>query len=384
MYDGINSFSLLAVPGFILLGELMTRCGMTERLTNLAMHLIGYVRGGLAHVTIMSGMLMAGVSGSSVADSAALGSVLVPFMKKNRYSAEFSAIVVAVAGTMGPIIPPSIGMVVLGSMANISVGRLFLGGAIPGIVMGLYSMVVVYLIARKRDYGKVDIEFDLRKVLRTIADSALALFTPVLIIGGILIGVFTPTETSIIAVLYVLVVGVFIYRTLTPKKILQGLRSSIYSVGSIFFILATAKVFGWILAVEQFDVLFGNTLRAVTSNPTLVLFLVSAFLLILGCFVETLALLILLSPFLFPIVTSYGIDPIHFGIVFMMCLVIGLITPPVGLCMYVACTISDVSIEAFSRELLPFFAALIAALIVVILFPPVATWLPYLLMPVTR
>jgi C4-dicarboxylate transporter DctM subunit len=381
MYDGINMFSLLAVPGFIFLGELMSRCGMTERLTGLAMSIIGHIRGGLGHVTVMAGMLMAGISGSAVADSAALGSVLVPFMKKNGYPPEFAAIVVATAGTLGPIIPPSIGMVILGSMANISVGRLFLGGAIPGILMGLYSMIAIYIIARKRDYGRMAIKFSLKGILRTVIDSSLALFIPILIIGGILMGVFTPTETSIVAVLFVLIVGVFVYRTLSLSAIFEALKTSVYSVGAIFFILAAARVIGWVLAIEQFDVLFGNTLRNITSNPTLVLFLISGSFIVLGCFVETLALLILFSPFLFPIVTGFGVDPIHFGIVFMLSLVIGLITPPVGLCMYVACTVSDVSIEAFTKELLPFFIALITVLIMAILFPSLSTWLPYLLMP---
>jgi C4-dicarboxylate transporter DctM subunit len=202
-----------------------------------------------------------------------------------------------------------------------------------------------------------------------------------LVIGGILLGIFTPTETSIVAIVYVLIIGKFIYKTLKLKLMLEALKTSVYSLGAIFFVLAAAKVFGWVLGVEQFDVLFGNTLKKISSNPILILFLISGFLILLGCFIESLALLILLSPFLFPIVIKFGIDPIHFGIVFMLSIVIGLITPPVGLCMYVACTVANVSIESFTKELLPFFIALVAVLIMVILFPSISIWLPYTLMP---
>jgi C4-dicarboxylate transporter DctM subunit len=382
MQGGVDSFPLLAVPGFLLVGDLMGRCGLTEKLTRLAMNMVGFIKGGLAHVAIMAGMFMAGISGSAVADTAALGSVLVPFMKKDRYSSEFAAMVVAIAGTMGPIIPPSIGMVVLGSMANISIGRLFLGGAVPGVLMGLYSMVVIYFIAKKRNYGRIEMKFSIKELLKAFLDAAFALFIPVLIVGGILLGVFTPTEASIVAVLFVAIIGMFVYRTLRISDIIKSLRDTVYSVGAVFFILAAASVFGWVLAIEQFDVLFGNLLKSITSNPTVILFLISAFILILGCFIETLSLLILLTPFIYPIVKSFGIDPIQFGIAFMLGLVIGLVTPPVGLCMYVACSISKVTIEGFSKELPLFFIALVVVLVMVILFPSVSTWLPNLLMPV--
>lgn len=382
MQGGIDSFPLLAVPGFLMVGDLMGRCGLTERLTRLAMNIVGHIRGGLAHVAILAGMFMAGISGSAVADTAALGSILVPFMKKDRYSAEFAAVVVAVAGTMGPIIPPSIGMVILGSMANISIGRLFLGGATPGVLMGLYSMVVVYFVAKKRSYGKIEMKFSIRDLFKAFVDAVFALLIPFVIIGGILSGVFTPTEASIVAALLVIFIGGFIYRTLKFSDVIGSLKDTVYSVGAIFFILAAASVFGWVLAIEQFDVLFGNLLRTITSNPTVILFLITAFILILGCFIETLSLLILLTPFLYPIVKSYGIDPVHFGVVFMLGLVIGLLTPPVGLCMYVACSISKVTIEGFSKELPWFLIALVLVLVLIILFPPICTWLPNLLMPI--
>lgn len=384
MMDGINSFPLLAVPGFILMGELMTRCGMAERLINVAMIIVGRVNGGLAHVAIVGEMFISGISGSSVADSAAVGSVLLPSMNKRGYSPAFSAAVIATAGTMGPIIPPSIGMVVLGSMTNVSVGRLFLAGAIPGIIMGLYAMVVIYFVVRKRNYGKEEIGFTWREFFKRIEAALLALLAPVFIIGGILLGIVTPTEVSITGVVFVLLVGKFLYKTLPAKEIWESLRSTVYGTGSIFFILAAAKVFGWVLAVEQFDILFANSLRAISSNPTVTMFIISGFLLLLGCVVETLALIILLSPILFPVVISYGIDPIHFGMVFMMNMTIGLLTPPVGLCMFVSCSLANVTIDEFTKEVWPFLVAVVAALLVVIVYPPVSTWLPYLLMPIGR
>lgn len=378
--ESIDSFALLAVPFFILTGELMGHLGITGRLVELSSALVGPLRGSLGHVNVTTGMLMAGVSGSGTADAAALGGVLIPAMKEDGYDSDFAAALTAAAGSIGPVIPPSILMVVYGSLAEVSVGRLFLGGAVPGILMGLSLMIGVYVISRRRGYGSVQ-RTSVRRIARAFVQGLPALSIPVIIIGGIVGGVFTPTESGIIAVVATLVVGL-ISRTLSTGAILAALRGTIALLGPVMLVIAAAGVFGWILTAEQAGQVIAQHLVAVSNVQVVVLLVIVAGLLVLGCFIEVLSVLIILTPVLKPVLAQLAIDPVYFGVLMVFTLSIGLITPPVGLCMYVTCSIAKVSMEQYTKALLPFLGAVLVVNVLLVFFPQLIMFLPNLLMPV--
>jgi tripartite ATP-independent transporter DctM subunit len=376
---GVDSFPLLAVPFFILAGALMNTGGITERLVRLAVALVGRITGGLGHVVVVTNMIMAGMSGSAVADAAGTGSVLIPAMVRAGFGKGFSAAVTAAASTIGPIIPPSIPFVVFGVLASVSIGQLFLGGAIPGVLMGLYLMAAVYVISRKRGYAKGE-RTSLRDLRSAFLHAIPPLMLPLIIMWGIVGGVVTPTEASVIAVLYALFLGAVVYRELSLASIAKIFGEAALTTSTIMFIVAGASLLAWILTFEQAGPALVRSVTGLTRDPYLVLLIINILLLILGCFLETLSLMIILVPVLMPLIRALGIDPVHFGVVFTLNLMIGLITPPVGMSMFIACRIANISISQFAREIPIFAVALVLVLALITYVPSLVTFLPRLIM----
>ncbi len=379
MFSGTDSFPLLAVPFFMLAGNLMNAGGITRRLVNFCNILLGYVRGGLALVNVVASMFFAGITGAAVADTSALGSILIPAMTEEKYDRDFSAAVTAASSTVGPIIPPSIPMVILGTVGELSIGALFLAGIIPGIMVGLSLLAVAYGISRKRNYPKEKMR-SLRELLYGLKDAVLALLMPAIIMGGILGGIFTPTEAAVVAVVYAFIVSFLIYRELHWKDLPKVLIDSVVTTSIIMLVIANCAVFGWLLANHQVPQAVAQLFLSVSSNKWVILLLVNLFLLFVGTFMETTASLIILTPILLPLAIRVGIDPIHFGLVMVLNLVIGLITPPLGVCLFVACGIAKITLEQIVRAILPFLAAAIAVLFIVTYIPELSLWIPRMIM----
>jgi C4-dicarboxylate transporter, DctM subunit len=376
---GVDSFPLLAVPFFILAGALMNAGGLTERLVRLANALVGHLTGGLGHVNVVTSMIMAGMSGSAVADAAGTSSVLVPAMIRAGFGRAFSAAITASSSTIGPIVPPSVPFVILGVLSGVSIGRLFLGGAIPGLLMGLYLMGVVYIISKRRGYPKGE-RASCGTLVMAFRDALPAVMLPVLILWGIIGGIVTPTEAAVIAVLYALVVGTLVYRELNYPILVRVFGEAALTAGLIMFIVAGASLLAWILTREQAGPALVAMVTSVTDDPRLVLLALNIILLVLGCFLETISVMILLVPVLMPLIIAVGIDPVHFGVVFVLNLMIGLITPPVGMAMFVVCSIGKVSVVEFAREIPLHLAALVLVLLTITYFPEIVLFLPNLLM----
>ena len=376
---GVDSFPLLAVPFFILAGALMNTGGTTQRLVAFANVLVGRFTGGLGHVNVVSNMIMAGMSGSAAADAAGTGSVLIPAMARAGYRPPSAAALTAAASTIGPIIPPSIPFVVFGVLASVSIGRLFLGGAIPGLLMGLYLMIAVYIIAKRRGYARGE-KPTRQQVWTAFKDALPALMLPVIIIWGIVGGVVTPTEAAVIAVLYALFLGTVVYRELTWKTIWAMFGEAAMTTASVMFIVAASALLAWVLTRQQAGPALVKLVTSVSTDPTVILLMLNVLLLVLGCFLETLSLMILLVPVLLPLIKALGIDPVHFGVLFTLNLMIGLITPPVGMSMFIACRIARIQVVEFAREVWPFVIALICVLLLVTMFPGIVLFLPNLLM----
>jgi C4-dicarboxylate transporter DctM subunit len=376
MFTGVDSFVFMAIPFFILAGELMTTSGILDRLLKFADALVGHIRGGLAHVNIVGSMVFAGISGSAVADAAALGSVLIPTMEK-EYDIEFGSGVCAGASTIGPIIPPSIPMVIYSLAAGgVSIAGLFLAGVIPGILMGLGMMAIAYVIARRRGYPVRPRLSSWREVLVSTWQAIPALIMPVIIVGGILGGVFTPTEAAAVAVAYALVVGFWVTRELKWRDIPQALVKSAVTTSVVFMLIATANIVSWLLTTQQVAHLMGEFLRAAAPSPWMFLLIVNIFLLIVGSLLDLSAAMIMFVPILAPIAMSYGLSPLHFGFVVVMNLVIGLLTPPVGVCLFVASGIARISMERLVRAVWPFLLWQIVVLALVSYVPAVSMAIP--------
>lgn len=378
-FSGLDSFSLMAVPFFILAGNLMNTGGITQKLVDFAHSLVGHIRGGLAHTNIVVSMFFAGITGSAVADTSAIGSILIPAMIKKGYGKGFSAAVTASSSTIGPIIPPSILMVIYGITTGVSIGGLFLAGLIPGILIGLALMVVAYFISVKRNYPQRERMVSLREFLRDFKNAIIPLIAPLIIMGGILIGVFTPTEASVIAVAYAFIVSFFVYDELSWSDLPKILLDSAITTGSILLIIGTANILGWIISVEQIDQLIAQVLTSFTGNKYLFLLFINILFLFLGTFMEAGATIIILTPVLAPIAVQLGIDPLHFGFVTVLNLVIGLTTPPLGLCLFVACGIAKIKLKELAIAIYPFILAEIAVLMLVTYFPVFTTWVPRLM-----
>ncbi len=378
-FSGLDSFSLMAVPFFILAGNLMNTGGITQKLVDFAHSLVGHIRGGLAHTNIVVSMFFAGITGSAVADTSAIGSILIPAMIKKGYGKGFSAAVTASSSTIGPIIPPSILMVIYGITTGVSIGGLFLAGLIPGILIGLALMIVAYFISVKRNYPQRESMVSLREFLHGFKDAIIPLIAPLIIMGGILIGVFTATEASVIAVAYAFIVSFFVYDELSWSDLPKILLDSAITTGSILLIIGTANILGWIISVEQIDQVIAQLLTSFTGNKYLFLLFINILFLFLGTFMEAGATIIILTPVLAPIAVQLGIDPLHFGFVTVLNLVIGLTTPPLGLCLFVACGIAKIKLKELAIAIYPFILAEIAVLMLVTYFPVFTTLIPRLM-----
>ncbi len=379
MFSGTDSFPLLAVPFFMLAGNLMNAGGITKRLVNFCNILLGYVRGGLALVNVVASMFFAGITGAAVADTSALGSILIPAMTREKYDKDFSAAVTAASSTVGPIIPPSIPMVILGTVGELSIGALFLAGIVPGVMVGLSLLVVAYVISRRRNYPKEKIK-SVRELLYGLKDAVLALLMPAIIMGGILGGIFTPTEAAVVAVVYAFVVSFLVYREIRWKDLPKLLIDSVVTTSIIMLVIANSAIFGWILANHQVPQTVAQIFLSISTNKWVILLLINLFLLFVGTFMETTASLIILTPILLPLAVKVGIDPIHFGLVMVLNLVIGLITPPLGVCLFVACGIAKITLEQIVRAILPFLIAAIAVLFIVTYVPELCLWIPRMIM----
>ena len=380
MYAGMDSFVLLCIPGFILAGNLMNSGGITERIIRFANALVGWMRGGLAQANIAASMLFGGISGTAVADVASVGGMMIPGMKKVGYPADFSAAVTAASSTVGPMIPLSVPMYIVGSLSGLSVAKLFLAGAIPGLLMGLAMMVTTYFIARKKNFPREKWK-GARELLSSFTGAIWAIAMTALIVGGLLIGITTPTETAVVACLYAAVVGLFIYRELPVSRIPKIIVDSAISSAGILVLVGTANVFGWILVAERIPQTLADAVLSITDNKFLVILLINILLLFVGMFMETIAALIILFVPLQALATAVGIDPLHFACFAVLNLMIGLTTPPVGVCLFVAANIARQPLSPVIRASIPYNITNLIILLKVSYLPPLATWLPTTLMP---
>jgi len=380
-FVGLDNFLLLAVPLFIMAGKVMNESGITRRLVDFFSVLIGHIRGGLAYVNIVSSIFFAGITGAGAADTAAIGSIMIPAMKKEGYSPEYSGAVTAISSTIGPTIPPSIAMVVYGAISGVSIARLFLAGFIPGFMLGIAQIIIAFLYARKQKFPVRGKMLNLRNFTTGFLNAILAILMPVILLGGILSGIFTPTEAAGVAVLYALIVGFFIYREFKIKALVKILYETSLLTGAVLIILAVAHLFSWILAAERVPEIVASTFTVLSTNPLVILLLINLLLLFVGTFMETLAAVILLTPILLPLAESIGLSALHFGIIMVVNLNIGLATPPLGVCLIVASPIAEVSLERISRSTVPFLLASIVVLFLVTYFPQLSMFLPGIFMP---
>jgi len=380
MYAGMDVFVLLSIPGFILAGNLMNQGGITHRIIRFANAIVGWIRGGLGLTNISASMLFGGITGTAVADAASLGGVLIPGMKKAGYPADFAAAVTAASSTVGPIIPPSVPMIIVGALSGISVGKMFLAGAIPGILMGLAMMVTAYVISVRRGFPHQPWQ-GWGEVGRSFGSAIWAIAMTFLIIYGLLSGLATPTETAVVASVYAFIVGCFIYRELPIRAVPRIITDSAVSAAGILALVGFANVFGWILVSERIPQAIADGVLSVTDNKFLVILLINLLLLFVGMFMETIAALIILFVPLLSLAEAVGIDPLHFATFAVLNLMIGLTTPPVGVCLFVCANIARLPLAPVVRAILPFLLTNMLVLLAVAYFPPLATWLPSLLIP---
>ncbi len=372
---GIDSFPLLAIPFFMLAAELMNCAGITDRMFRLAKCIVGAVPGGLAHVNVLASMLFAGMSGSAVADAAGLGRIEIKAMKEDGYDVDFAAAVTAASSTIGPIIPPSISFVIFGLAAGTSIGGLFLGGLIPGVLMGLSLMLLIHIMSIRRGYGKGS-PFKLSEFAVALKEAVLPMMTPILIVGGIVGGIFTPTEAGAFAILYAFILGKFVYRKIDWKDIPEIIFSTAMSAGNVLFIIATSSLLAWILTMQQVPQHLAELVVQWAPEPWKFLMLVNILLLMLGCFMAAAPVIIMLIPVLLPVATIMGIHPIHLGVVMVLNLMVGLITPPVGLCLFVVSDIAQIPVMRVMRALVPFFIPLLAVLLLITFWGDLVMFLP--------
>ncbi len=423
MVGGVDSFPLLAVPFFIYAGNLMNSAGITNRIYNFALALVGWLKGGLGHVNVVGSVVFAGMSGTAVADAGGLGTIEIKAMKDHGYPVEFAVGITAASSTLGPIIPPSLPMVIYGVQANTSIGKLFAAGFVPGAIMALFMMGMVAYYAHVRKYG-ADIAFSWGRMGRAFAElgtlivtagalyvlwgndelgglykfglpllvvlaidrllkfeAYMALMTPVILIGGMASGLFTPTEAAVAAVAWALFLGFVWYRTLTVRMLVKISMETIETTAAVLFIVAAASIFAWVLTTTQVTEAIAQWVLSITDDKWVFLILVNLFLLFVGCFMETIAAITILVPVLLPIAIKLGIDPVHFGLVMVLNLMIGLLTPPVGMVLFVLAKVSRLGFEETVKAVLPWMVPLFATLFIITFFPSVVLWLPKLLYP---
>ncbi|OHX44779.1 TRAP transporter large permease [Diaphorobacter sp. DS2] len=391
IFSSMNSFPLMAIPFFILAGSLMEAGGISKRLIDFANSLVGKLTGGLAMVTVVTAMFFSSISGSSAATVAAIGSILIPAMVKRGFPRNFSTSIQAVSGELGVIIPPSIPMIIFALTAgvSISIGDLFMAGVVPGILIGGSIMLTIYVISKVKGYGNrtplnlTDSEVLEESLLMTtkgrlnaFKNAILPLLMPVIILGGIYGGVFTPTEAAAVAVAYAYILGAFVYRSLTINSIMEVLRNSVLSTAIIMFIIANAGLLGWVLTAEKVPATVSQWFIAVSDSPIIFLLLVNLLLLIVGMFLETGAAIVIMAPILTPVAISFGIDPVHFGIIMIVNLAVGMLTPPIGVNLFVACQIGKLRIDQILKPLIPFYIVLLVDILLISFLPQISLWLP--------
>ena len=374
MVSGIDSFLLIAVPLFILAGNLMNAGKITEKIFDTAKELVGWIPGGLGHANVVASIIFAGMSGSAVADAGGLGAIEMEAMKKNGYDEDFAGAVTAASSVIGPIFPPSIPLIIYGSVASVSVDQLFMGGVVPGLLMGVLLMVMVLYFAIVRRYERHP--FRLRALIRQFLGSIPALITPVIILCGFVVGWFTPTEASSIAVIYSLLIALFLYRTLDWKSFKKCLKDSAISSANTLFIIGTSTLFTYVMAMEGISRQFADVILGISSNPNVVLLVINVLLLVLGMVMEPGAILTLMLPVLLPIANGLGLDLVHFGVMVVLNLMIGQVTPPFGVCLFVISDVNKLKLERLYRSILPFLVPLILTLILVTYIPGIVTALP--------
>ena len=393
MADGVMNFSLLAIPFFIIMGEVMNEGGIAQRIVNLANLFVGRLAGGLALVNVLGSMFFGGISGSAVADVSSLGSIVIPMMKKQGYDEEFSVGLTICSACQGVIIPPSHNMIIYafavgtasqlagGKLLVVSVGKLFLGGYAPGILMGLTMLVIALIIAIRRKYPRGK-GYSFREAVRVFLDGFLALCTALVVVGGVIVGIFTATEAAAFAVLYAFVITFFVYREAPLTRFVKILYSSLKTLAIVMSLIAAASAYGYLLSRLRIPMLATQWLLSITDNYYILLFMINMMLLGLGCIMDMAPLILICTPILFPVlVLKMGMDPVHFGIMLLLNLSIGLCTPPVGSALYVGSAIGKISIERASRGCIPFYISMLITLMMVTYIPQITMFLPNLLMP---
>lgn len=377
MIGGIDSFPLLAIPFFIMAGSLMNSAGITNRIYDFALALVGWLKGGLGHVNVVGSVIFAGMSGTAVADAGGLGNIEIKAMRDHGYSVDFSVGITGASSTIGPIIPPSLPFVIYGVMANASIGKLFAAGVIPGLVMALTMMIMVTYYAHTRGWHR-DAKFSIVALWQTFKRAFLPLLTPIILVGGMTTGVFTPTEAAIAATVYAIFLGMAVYRTLSLKKLIKVSMETAETTALILLIVAGASIFGYLITLTKVTDNVSALVLSITTTPWIVLLLVNIFLLIVGCFMETIAAITILVPVLLPLMDKIGVDPVHFGLIMVLNLMIGLLTPPVGMVLYILARVANISFERATKACLPFLIPLLVSLALVTYWPSMVMFLPNL------
>lgn len=375
MYSGLDSFTLLCIPGFILAGNLMNEGGLTKKIISFSKALVGHIRGGVGMSNIVASMVFAGISGTALADVASIGNIMIPAMKEEGYDPKYAVAISSSSSLVGPIIPPSLPMIIVGTLTGLSVGKLFVAGVLPGILLGVGMMIIVYFIAKKDKYP-IQESVSLKEFFIAFYNGIWALIMVFIILFGILGGLFTPTEASIVSVLYALLVGFLIYKKLNFKNVFSIIKDSIKTTAGIMLLVGFANIFAWILATENIPQLIASSLLSITQNKIIILLLINIVFLFAGMFLETISALLILVPVLLKVVVAVGVDPIQFGVIAVLNLVIGLTTPPVGVCLFVASDIGNVPLTKSIKGLIPFFIWMIVVLLLVTYIPAITLWLP--------
>jgi tripartite ATP-independent transporter DctM subunit len=376
--NGVDSFPLLAVPFFILAGNLMNTAGITERIFNFALSMVGWMRGGLGHVNVGASVIFAGMSGAAVADAGGLGAIEIKAMRDAKYDPEFAVGITAASSTIGPIIPPSLPMVIYGVVASASIGQLFAAGFLPGLVMALSLMVMVAIMARRRGFPR-DQAFQWSMLFSTFQRAFLSLMTPVIIVGGILTGAFTPTEAAVAACAWAMFLGLIVYRTLNIRRFLRVSFDTIETTSVVLLVVGAASIFAWILTSNRVPETVAALLLNASDRPWVILILINLILLVVGCFMETVAAITIMVPVLLPVAVAIGIDPVHFGVIMVLNLMLGLLTPPVGMVLYVLARIAKIPFERAVVGTAPFLVPLVLVLLLITYVPVITMWLPTLI-----